>query len=174
MKQKPTAFISIGSNIGDKYANCIKGIEYINQLYRTKVVDIAHFYKTDPVDYKEQDWFINSALKIETELDPETLMANLKKIEQRLGQYEKMMRFGPRILDLDIIFYEDMVINTEILTIPHPRMDKRCFVLKPLCDIAPETVHPVLGYSVANLLKAVEDEHEQVVVLFRRSQSLNI
>ncbi len=166
-KTMKTAFISIGSNIGDKYDNCLKGIEHINTLPKTKVVDVAHFYKTAPVDYKDQDWFINSALKIETELDPVTLMASLKSIEQKLGQYEKSIRFGPRILDLDIIFYENMVINTDTLTIPHPRMDKRCFVLRPLCDIAPDVIHPVLGSSVKNLLKAVQNDNDQTIDLFK-------
>ena len=170
MEQKnslKTVFISIGSNIGDKYDNCLKGIEHINTLPGTEVLDIADFYKTAPVDYKEQDWFINSALKIETELEPKTLMESLKGIEQKLGQYEKTVRFGPRILDLDIIFYEDMVINTDTLTIPHPRMDKRCFVLRPLCDIAPDVIHPVLGNSVRHLLKTVQNNGEQKIYLFQ-------
>jgi len=172
MKQKSTVFISIGSNIGEKYANCMMGIEHISRLHGTEVVDIANFYKTAPVDYTDQEWFVNSALKIETELDPHTLMVILKKIEQELGQYEKTVRFGPRILDLDIIFYQDMVIDREELTIPHPRMDKRCFVLKPLCDIAPGIIHPVLGSSAEKLLKMVENGHEQDVVLFRESEHL--
>lgn len=171
MKQRKSVFISIGSNMGDKYANCIMGIEHLNQLHGTEVVAIANFYKTEPVDYKDQEWFINSVLQIETELDPESLMKALKKIEQELGQYEKRVRFGPRILDLDIIFYQDMIINTESLTIPHPRMDKRCFVLKPLCDIAPGIIHPVLGNSAENLLKMVENGQEQDVVLFQRPES---
>ncbi|MBF0573512.1 MAG: 2-amino-4-hydroxy-6-hydroxymethyldihydropteridine diphosphokinase [Desulfamplus sp.] len=161
-----TVFISIGSNMGDKYANCIMGIEHIKKLNGTEVLEVAQFYKTEPVDYKDQDWFINSVLKIKTELEPETLMINLKKIEQQLGQYEKKVRFGPRILDLDIIFYGDMVINKDNLIIPHPRMDKRCFVLKPLCDIAPEIIHPILGYSAKELLKEVEDDQEQKISRF--------
>ncbi|MBF0467730.1 MAG: 2-amino-4-hydroxy-6-hydroxymethyldihydropteridine diphosphokinase [Desulfamplus sp.] len=172
MKKKSTVFVSIGSNMGDKYSNCIMGIKHINELHATRVVDTANFYKTEPVDYKDQDWFVNSALKLETELDPETLMASLKNIEQKLGQYEKTVRFGPRIIDLDIIFYQDMVVNTDKLTIPHPRMHKRCFVLKPLCDIAPEMIHPVLGSSTKKLLKNVENDHEQDVVLFMQSKNL--
>lgn len=168
MKEKSTVFISIGSNMGDKYANCIRGIEHINKLHKTEVVQIANFYRTEPVDYKDQDWFVNSALKVETELDPQELMVSLKKIEQELGQYEKSVRFGPRIIDLDIIFYQDMVINTEKLTIPHPRMHKRCFVLKPLCDIASEIIHPVLGDSAKELLKDVENDHGQDVVLLMK------
>ncbi|MBF0228801.1 MAG: 2-amino-4-hydroxy-6-hydroxymethyldihydropteridine diphosphokinase [Desulfamplus sp.] len=166
MKKKHPVFISIGSNMGDKYANCIMGIEHIKKLNETEVLEIANFYKTEPVDYKDQDWFINSVLKIKTTLEPEILMANLKNIEQQLGQYEKKVRFGPRILDLDIIFYGDMVINRDNLTIPHPRMDKRCFVLKPLCDIAPQIIHPILGYSAKELLKEVEHDQEQKISRF--------
>lgn len=172
MKPKSTVFISIGSNIGDKYSNCMMGVEHISRLHGTEVVAIANFYMTSPVDYTDQEWFVNSALRIETELDPHTLMVSLKKIEQDLGQYEKRVRFGPRIIDLDIIFYRDMVINTETLTIPHPRMDKRCFVLKPLCDIAPGIIHPVLGISAEKLLKMVENGSGQDVVLFRESEKL--
>lgn len=167
--RKTDVFISIGSNMGDKYNNCIQGIQGLDALDSTKVVEVSSFYKTEPVDYTDQDWFVNGALKIETQLDPEALMLSLKRIEQALGQYEKSVRFGPRILDLDILLYGDLITTGERVTLPHPRMHKRCFVLKPLCDIAPDVIHPVLKISVKEMLARVENDEEQAVVLFRRA-----
>ncbi len=162
-------FISIGSNMGDKYNNCIQGIQHLDALSGITVVSVSPFYKTEPVDYTDQDWFVNGAIKMETKLDPEALMLSLKHIEQALGQYEKTVRFGPRILDLDIIMYGNLISHSDRVTLPHPRMHKRCFVLKPLCDIAPNTVHPVLKKSFKELLSEVENDMEQEVVLFRQA-----
>ncbi len=159
-------FISIGSNLGQRHDNCIKGIKYLNELMTTKVIQVSSFYKTEPVDYIEQDWFVNAIVKIETKLAPEELMCGLKSIEEKLGQFEKQVRFGPRLLDLDIILFKNEVIDTANLTIPHPRMHKRCFVLKPLCDISPEVIHPVLGKTAAELLKSIENSPDQKVILF--------
>jgi len=131
-------------------------------------VAVSKFYKTEPVDFLDQAWFVNGALKIETGLDPFELMKNLKKIERSLGQIEKEVRFGPRIIDLDIIFYGNRVIRTETLEIPHPRMDKRCFVLKPLCDIGKGVVHPVTGKSTQQLLNEIDNSHGQQVMEYTK------
>ena len=163
-----TAYLSIGSNLGDKFSNCILGADRVNELPETRVVAVSKFYKTEPVDFLDQAWFVNGALKIETGLDPFELMKSLKKIEFSLGQIEKEVRFGPRIIDLDIIFYGNRVIRTESLEIPHPRMDKRCFVLKPLCDIGKGVVHPVIGRSTEQLLNEIENSHGQKVMEYTK------
>lgn len=166
MKSRLPVFISIGSNLGTKYDNCLRGIAYLNKLKTTEVVEISPFYKTDPVDYIDQDWFVNAVLKITTGLAPLELMVALKEIEKKLGQFEKQVRFGPRLLDLDIILYDSQVINTKYLIVPHPRMHKRCFVLKPLCDIEPGIIHPVLKKSAGKLLQDIENNPDQKVILF--------
>jgi len=169
MEKQVPVFISIGSNMGDKYDNCIKGIGRLNRLDHTSVTDISHFYQTDPVDFIDQDWFVNGMVKITTLLGPVELMAGLKAIEQALGQFEKSVRFGPRLIDLDIVFYDNLVMNQEAVILPHPRMHKRRFVLRPLCDIDANIIHPVLGQTAQSLLDAIK-EGEQKIVPYPRVQ----
>jgi len=157
-KYKRNAFISIGSNIGNEIGNCRKGIDEINDLPYCFVTDISRFYKTSPVDYVEQDWFANCAIKIKTEYSPEELLFNLREIEKKTGSIEKKIRFGPRILDLDIIFYDDIIIDSNMLTIPHPRMHKRYFVLQPISDIEPDFIHPVLKISIKSLIENLKKD----------------
>ncbi len=164
MESNLPVFISIGSNLGKRHDNCLKGIEYLNGLFSTKVIEVSSFYRTEPVDYIDQNWFVNAIVEIDTMLAPEDLMAGLKSIEEKLGQFEKQVRFGPRLLDLDIVLFKNQVINTANLIVPHPRMHKRCFVLKPLCDINPEIIHPVFGKTAADLLKNIENSPDQKVI----------
>lgn len=157
-----TTFISIGSNIGNKPANCHAAIRTIEQEQIGSIIAISSFYQTEPVDYTDQDWFLNAALKIETDLAPLQLLAALQKIETAAGRKSGGVRFGPRIIDLDIIFYDDIVFNHERLVIPHPRMHKRRFVLAPVCDIDRQIVHPVLGQNVGELLGRINDSKQRV------------
>ncbi len=152
------AFISIGSNIGDRLANCKEAIERMDSLNLMSVTDISRFYETYPVDYTLQRQFINCAVKIETNYDPLQLLEKLQEIEKRVGTTKKEIRFGPRILDLDIIFFGKSIIDSERLKIPHPAMSKRHFVLRPLCDIEPEFVHPLLKTDMKGLLKQLKKD----------------
>ncbi len=169
MEKQVPVFISIGSNMGDKYDNCIKGIELLNQLEHTSVTDISPFYQTDPVDFTEQDWFVNGMVRITTFLSPVDLMASLKAIEQTLGQFEKTVRFGPRLIDLDIVLYDNLVMNQETVILPHPRMHKRRFVLKPLCDIDANILHPVMKQTIQSLLDELK-EGEQNILTYKKGQ----
>ena len=155
-----TAYVAAGSNIGDKLLNCRNGINALTKANKTVLKDWSKFYKTEPVHYKDQDWFVNCVVKIETLLDPIELFHELKSIEFDAGRVNTPIRFGPRILDLDIILYDDLVKNSADLIIPHPRMHNRRFVLQPICDINPEIVHPVLKKNMQYLLDIL-DENEQ-------------
>ncbi|MBW2742236.1 MAG: 2-amino-4-hydroxy-6-hydroxymethyldihydropteridine diphosphokinase [Deltaproteobacteria bacterium] len=115
--EKHTAYISVGSNIGDKLLNCRKGISALTKSGKSVIIGQSNFYKTEPVDYTDQDWFFNSVVKIETTLDPFQLLYELKIIEKDAGRTEDQIRYGPRILDLDIIFYDNIVINSSELII---------------------------------------------------------
>jgi len=157
-----TAYISIGSNLGDKMANCLSGISDLDHTDGVHVVRVASCYRTAPVDYLEQDWFINTVAKIETSLSPRGLLRGLKAIETKIGRKPPPVRFGPRILDLDIVLYDDIVIEQDNLVIPHPRMHERRFVLKPFCDIDPDVVHPVLGQTIADLLTQLDDIQQSI------------
>ena len=128
-----------------------------------EITGSSRFYQTAPVDYEEQNWFINTAVRIRTCLDPHKLLDQLKSIEKDVGRKESAIKFGPRVLDMDIIFYDTEVINSEGLIVPHPRMHKRAFVLQPLCDIDPDIVHPVLKKNMRCLLKNINAKNQKVL-----------
>jgi 2-amino-4-hydroxy-6-hydroxymethyldihydropteridine diphosphokinase len=157
-----TAFISVGSNLGKKLDNCNLGINALDNSDTSRVIERSPFYKTEPIDYTAQDWFVNAAFKLETTLEPLQLLDELKKIQRQAGREKDQIRFGPRILDLDIIFYDELVIESDELIIPHPRMHKRRFVLKPICDIDPTFIHPILNKEIRFLLNKLEFGTQQI------------
>ncbi len=157
MKQKHSVYISIGSNIGNKLKNCQNGIAALIKPGLSLLRKQSPFYSTEPVDYKKQDWFINVVIKIQSVFDPYQLLSEIKSIQQDAGRISDPVRYGPRVLDLDILLYDDLVINSSGLVIPHPRMYKRRFVLKPICDIDPKVVHPVLKKDMRHLLDNLGD-----------------
>ena len=156
------AYICVGSNIGDKIKNCKAGIETLTRNGKSRLKAQSEFYQTEPMDYKDQDWFVNVAAKIETSLDPFALLKALKRIERNAGRTTDTIRFGPRILDMDIILYDDLILETPGLVIPHPRMHKRRFVLTPLCDIGSDIVHPVLMKNMKSLHDNLNDTEQGV------------
>lgn len=143
-------FIAIGSNLGDRVENCRKAVELIGKLPSTKVIRESSLYETEPWGYEDQPLFLNGAVEIETSLSPVELLVELKRVEAETGRQETF-RWGPRAIDLDIVFYGDDVINEGGLTIPHPRAHERPFVLVPLKEIAPDLIHPVLKKTVSEL-----------------------
>lgn len=164
-EQQHTAYLSIGSNVGKKKKNLDAAVALLNQRPDMSVVSVSNFYRTQPQDYTQQDWFVNAVLKIETTLEPGALLDTLKQTEFDLDEEGKPFRFGPRIIDLDIIYYDDLILKTDRLEIPHPRMHERCFVLVPLCDIGAETIHPELKKSTVELLDNIEKQETQEVIL---------
>ena len=157
------AFVSVGSNLGDKIENCRKGINGLLADGGSVLVGTSSFYRTSPVDYKDQDWFVNLVVKIKTTLDPFDLLAKIQDVQKAIGRKADTLRFGPRVLDLDIIFFDDQVIQTDLLEIPHPRMHKRRFVLKPICDIEPSMMHPVLRKDMRSLLGDLKDSKQRIM-----------
>ncbi len=157
------AYICAGSNMGSRMENCRAGIAAVMKNGVGLVKSTSAFYKTSPVDYKDQEWFVNVVFKIQTGLDPLDLLKKLKKIEKDAGRLDDSIRFGPRLLDMDIIFYDDIVLNSAELVIPHPRMHKRAFVLTGLCDIDPDAVHPVVKKDVKYLLSNIKDKNQKVL-----------
>ncbi|MBR0085914.1 MAG: 2-amino-4-hydroxy-6-hydroxymethyldihydropteridine diphosphokinase [Lachnospiraceae bacterium] len=149
-KGRHTAYISVGSNLGDSEDTIEKAYEAIEKTGKISITNRSQLYKTKPYGYTDQPDFLNSCIKIETYLSPDKLLKELNDIEAELGR-ERALRWGPRTIDLDIIFYDMDVITSERLIIPHRDMHNREFVLKPLCDIAPFKYHPVLKKTVAEL-----------------------
>ena len=165
MTQANSVYISIGSNLGDKRANCEYGIHTLNQSSHTTLQAQSPFYRTEPVDYLDQDWFVNAVIQVNTRLEPLELLNELQAIQTSAGREQDHIRFGPRILDLDILLYDDVILTTPKLEIPHPRLHKRRFVLQPICDIDPKIIHPILNISMQTLLNRL-DANDQKVVAF--------
>lgn len=159
-----TAYISVGSNMGDKMRNCQNGISALASAQNKTVLKrTSRFYRTAPVDYLDQDWFVNAVVEVDTGLNPLALLKLMRDIQQKAGRREGGMKFGPRVLDLDIIFFDDLVMASPSLTIPHPRMHKRRFVLQPLCDISPYLVHPTLNTDIKSLLDRLDAKDQPVM-----------
>jgi len=146
-----TVFIGIGSNLGDKTANCARAVEL---LAAAGIIPVkkSSLRQTEPWGVKEQPEFINMAIMAETRLSPGELLLELKNIEKQMGRVETI-RWGPRCIDLDILFYNDMIVTEKDLCIPHPLLHKREFVLLPLAEIAPDKWHPVLKKTVRALME---------------------
>lgn len=151
----PIAFIAIGSNLGNRIENCDKALREISDF--AEISAVSSIYETEPVGKEDQPDFINCAAKIETDLSASQLLLSLQSVESKFGR-ERVRRWGPRTVDLDIIFYDDLAIETEELVIPHPAAHLRRFVLEPVCEIAPDFVHPVLKVSVSTLLSNLQSD----------------
>ena len=152
---KKEIYIGLGTNLGDREAN----LRLAKQLLapRVKVEQESSIYITPPWGYEDQPEFLNQVLKVKTCLSPRKLLKALKAIEKQMGR-EKTIRYGPRLIDLDILFFGQRIIQKENLCIPHPRLHERAFVLVPLCEIAPDFIHPVLKEPVHTLLSQVDTE----------------
>ncbi|APF27868.1 2-amino-4-hydroxy-6-hydroxymethyldihydropteridine diphosphokinase [Clostridium sporogenes] len=144
-----TAYVAFGSNIGEKENYIKRALEKIEER-EIKIIKVSPIYETEPYGVLDQDSFLNGVVKIETNLTPEDLIGELLNIEKQLDRVRER-RWGPRTIDLDIIFYDDLIINEKDLVIPHKDMENREFVLKPLCDIDENFIHPVLKKSVREL-----------------------
>lgn len=136
------AYLSIGSNIGDRLTHLMNAVHALHTFNRTSVLKISSVYETEPVGYTDQANFLNIAIQIETALNPLELLAVCQGIEIELGRVRDI-RWGPRIVDLDILLFNQDIIDIETLTVPHPRMHERAFVLIPLLEIEPFITHPV-------------------------------
>jgi 2-amino-4-hydroxy-6-hydroxymethyldihydropteridine diphosphokinase len=146
------ALIGVGSNIGLAAENCEKAIMLVNKSESVNVTAQSSLYESQPVGKTNQAWFVNSAIEVYTKLGPEELLQYLLDIEQEFGRTRKE-KWGARIIDLDILDFEGLIIGSKILTLPHPEMTQRRFVLEPLSEIAGETIHPVEKKMISDLLK---------------------
>lgn len=147
-----TIFLGLGANVGDKKANIKKAVE----LLKGKITNIivAPIYETKPWGFKEQDNFLNTAIKGNTYLSPLELFKFVKDVEKKVGRVERF-KWGPREIDIDILFYDNLVYKDSDLNIPHPYLHERDFVLKPLMDLDPDFVHPVLKKAISKLYKSL-------------------
>jgi 2-amino-4-hydroxy-6-hydroxymethyldihydropteridine diphosphokinase len=165
MTTPETVHISVGSNLGDKLENCRRGVSRLIDVSRARLKARSRIYQTEPVDDTDQDWFVNYVVAIETTRAPLELLADISLVERAAGRVRSGRKFGPRVLDLDILLFGRRVLQLQRLTVPHPRMHKRHFVLRPLCDIDPDIIHPVLNQPLCRLLADLDVTDQQVTVL---------
>jgi 2-amino-4-hydroxy-6-hydroxymethyldihydropteridine diphosphokinase len=142
-------YLSLGSNVGDREAQLRDAVERLSTLGR--VIAVSSFYETEPVEFTAQPWFINCAVALETSSTPEQLMTSILRIEEEMGR-RRVQNKGPRSIDIDILLFGDAIIESSELTIPHPAMHQRRFVLEPLAEIVPQAQHPVFQKTVRELL----------------------
>jgi len=148
------AYVGIGSNLGNREKNCYHAIEILEKK-GIVVKKKSSLYETEPWGVTDQPRFMNMVVEVETELEPHELLRTLKDIEREVGRGETF-KWGPRIIDLDILLFNDLFLRNDILQIPHPLMHKRDFVLKPLCEIASDKIHPRLKVRIRDLLEKLE------------------
>ncbi|WP_337844120.1 2-amino-4-hydroxy-6-hydroxymethyldihydropteridine diphosphokinase [Thermus sp.] len=157
------AYIALGSNLGDRAGYLLLALSALSRLPQTHLLRLSPIYETDPIG-PPQPPYLNLVAEVETALPPRALLQHLLDIERALGRVRKEP-LGPRTIDLDLLLYGDLVLEEEGLTLPHPRLHQRAFVLVPLADLAPDLLHPRLGQRVAHLLEAVGREGVRPLVL---------
>jgi len=162
------AYVGIGSNMGDREKNILSAIEKIgiNVSKETLITKVSNIYETSPVGFSDQGDFLNCAIQIKTLLKPEELLVELLKIEEELKR-KRTIKWGPRTIDLDVLLFDDEILSTENLIVPHPRMHERLFVLQPLCDLAPYKLHPILRKRIIELKESLIRTENDDVKLYK-------
>ncbi len=158
-------YFSLGSNLGDREAALRQAVDALGPA-GIRVLRVSSVYESEPVDVRDQPWFLNLVVEAETDLFPRQLLARTQSIERKMGRVRTRPK-GPRTIDIDILLYGDAVIDSSDLTVPHPRMAERRFVLEPLAELAPDLRHPVTRATVREMLAKVQ---EQSVTKLRRQE----
>jgi len=151
-------FIGIGSNMMQPAKRCQEAVDRIEHIDGIKVLRTSSLYRSEPLGFTDQDWFVNAVIEVRTVLWPHQLLDVLKKLEMAMGRMETI-KWGPRIIDLDILLYGQQIVQKDTLIIPHPQLHRRRFALLPLCEIAEYTIHPAFGVSIRGLLDRLLDTH---------------
>jgi len=157
-QQSVICYLGIGSNLGDPVQNCREALRQLSFLKSLEVLRRSSLYRSEPVGMAAQGWFVNGAVEVRTTLTALQLLKALQWVERSMGR-ERTVRWGPRVIDIDILLHGQGIVNTKPLVVPHPEMHRRRFVLEPMNEIAPYVIHPLYGVSMKGLLDRLEDHH---------------
>lgn len=150
-------YLGLGSNLGNRENNLCQALEGLKAAH-IEITNISSLYETEPVGYSNQGWFYNLVIEAKTNLEPQKLLETILSVEKNLGR-ERIVRFGPRTIDIDLLFYDNIILNEPGLTLPHPRLTERKFVLEPLVEIAPKLLHPLFQKTSEILLQECPDQN---------------
>ena len=168
-------FLSLGSNTGDRLSNIQQAVSFLSNDNSIEIAATSSFYETEPWGKKEQPWFVNAVVAIRTNIAPIELLRICQDIEARLGRdREKEIRWGKRPIDIDILFYDDLIFSNEILTIPHPYVHERAFALVPMLEIKSSFVHPVLNKTIEELHEMLENPEDVFLYGTISGSNLNV
>ncbi len=169
------AYVGIGSNLGDKTKNCVDAIQAIQDHPACKVLRVSSFYETEPLTLKgsaSQGWYLNGVIKVRTQLNVVNFLQMILDLEIKMGRVRPAEKWAPRLIDLDLLFFDDEIIKMKPLKVPHPELHKRRFVLEPLVEIEPDLIHPIKGISVKEMLNRLLN-NKKIVPLFKFHLALN-
>ena len=155
----PKVYLGLGSNEGDRLQHCREALKRLKESADIRLLRVSSAYETEPVGEGYEGWFINAVAEAETDLDPLSLLRKLKRIEEEMGRSSQTITPN-RPIDLDLLLYGDLLLETEALSIPHPRLHERRFVLEPLSELAPDLVHPRIGKTMEALSENLSDPHQ--------------
>lgn len=167
-------YIGIGSNLGDRVGYIQQAVQFLKDSENIEVVESSSFYETEPVGLKSEKWFVNAVLRIETDLPPQELLDTCQQIEHKLGRIRDESpdapRYQSRTIDIDLLFYDDLIIATDALQLPHPRVHERAYALVPMLEIAPDFIHPILGNDIQLIHRTLLEPEEVFLYGTRREE----
>ncbi|MGE0826238.1 MAG: 2-amino-4-hydroxy-6-hydroxymethyldihydropteridine diphosphokinase [Candidatus Binatia bacterium] len=158
-------YVGLGSNLGNRRANYEKALDLVRALPKTHIVKRSSLYESEPIG-DAKNWYVNGVIELETEFSPEQLLSRLQSIERAMGRKKtaKTKKWSSRKIDLDILLFDNYIVDTRTLKIPHPEIQNRRFVLLPLSELAPQLIHPRLGVSIASLLSSLKDDKKVLLL----------
>lgn len=167
-----TAYIGLGSNIGDRVGYIQQAHKLLSDAEGITIHDCSCLYETEPFGFKDQPWFVNAVIKIETSLEAHYLLYECQRIEKVLGRvrHPEAPQWGPRTVDLDILFFDNQIIATDNLQVPHPRLHQRAYALVPLLELAPDFIHPVIGKTIMEIHEELPEPEEVYLYGTRRTE----